>query len=116
MDCDEYQRLAARTLIPGPDFEISDNDFMTVWNALGLAGECGEVVDHVKKGIMHQRGIDRDKIKRELGDVSWYLAAMCTTLGFSLSEVFRTNVEKLKARYPDGWDHERSGIRDGEAR
>lgn len=116
MDADTYQKLAARTLIDGPDFKISDRDFMTVWNALGLAGEAGEVVDHIKKGIMHQRGIDLDKIKRELGDVSWYLAGLCTTLGLSLGDVMAVNVEKLRARYPDGWDHTRSGIREGEAR
>jgi NTP pyrophosphatase (non-canonical NTP hydrolase) len=113
---DEYQRLAARTLIDRPDFEISDDNFMIVWNALGLAGEAGEVVDHIKKGIMHQRGIDREYIKRELGDLAWYFAGLCTNFGFAMSDVFETNVRKLEARYPDGYSAERSAVREGEAR
>jgi NTP pyrophosphatase (non-canonical NTP hydrolase) len=144
MDADTYQRLAARTLIDGPDFEISPRDFMAVWDALGIGGEAGELadlvrtmiaeefsilmttlkvagtagttVDNIKKSIMHQRGLNVDKIKRELGDELWYIAALCTTLGFSMSEVMQINVDKLKARYPDGWDHTRSGVREGEAR
>lgn len=116
MNADEYQRLAARTLIPGPDFEISGRDFMLVWNALGIGGEAGELIDHIKKGVMHQRGVDTEYVKRELGDLCWYIAAICTGLDISLSDVMQTNVDKLKARYPNGWDHTRSGVRDGEAR
>lgn len=103
MTIDEYQTLAARTLIDRPDFDIADNDMMIVWNALGLTGEAGEVADTVKKGILHQHGLDRDKMKKELGDVCWYLAALCTKMGFSLEDVMQANIDKLKVRYPDGY-------------
>lgn len=103
MNTNEYQKLAARTLIDRPDFEIADNDMMIVWNALGLAGEAGEVVDQIKKGILHQHGLDRDKMKKELGDVCWYVAALCTKLDLDLGEVFEANIDKLKKRYPDGY-------------
>ncbi len=115
MDADRYQQLAARTLIDSPDFAITDAQVMLVWNATGLAGETGEVVDHIKKGIFHQRGIDRETVKRELGDVAWYLAALCTCLGLTMSEVMQTNVDKLRARYPDGYSPERSTVREGGA-
>lgn len=103
MDASEYQRLAARTLIDEPDFQISNSDFMIVWNALGLAGEAGEVADTIKKGILHQHGLDKDKAKKELGDVCWYIAALCSKLGFDLADVMTANIEKLKVRYPDGY-------------
>lgn len=53
MNANEYQHLAGRTLIEKPDAQYSDNDIMIVWNAIGLAGEAGEVADLVKKGIFH---------------------------------------------------------------
>ena len=100
----EYQWLAARTLIARPDFEITDDQIMVIWNAIGLAGEAGEVCEHVKKGIFHQHGIDRAKMHKELGDVLWYVAALCTKFGFDMGDVMAANIEKLKARYPDGYN------------
>lgn len=106
-----YQQQASRTLIDRPDFDISDTDIMIVWNALGLAGEAGEVADTVKKGIFHQHGLDREKMKKELGDVCWYLAALCTKLNLDLGEVMAANIDKLKVRYPDGYNSEDSVAR-----
>lgn len=103
MNAADYQKLAARTLIDGPDFAITDNDFMIIWNAIGLAGEAGEVADTVKKGILHQHGLDRDKMRKELGDVLWYVAALCTKLDMDMGEVMAANIDKLRARYPDGY-------------
>jgi NTP pyrophosphatase (non-canonical NTP hydrolase) len=103
MEATEYQRLAARTLIDKPGFEISDRDLMAVWDAIGLAGEAGEVVEHIKKGVFHQHGIDLQKIERELGDTLWYVAALCTTLGLDMAEIMRANIEKLEVRYPNGY-------------
>ncbi len=103
MQANNYQTKAARTLIDKPDFEISNGDIMVIWNAIGLAGEAGEVCELVKKGIFHQHGIDHDKLKKELGDCCWYLAALCTKLGFDLGEVMQENIDKLQQRYPDGY-------------
>jgi NTP pyrophosphatase (non-canonical NTP hydrolase) len=115
LDADSYQKLAARTTIERPDFAITDHEIMVVWNAIGLAGEAGEVVDYIKKGVFHQRGIDRETVRRELGDVLWYVAALCTKLDISLSEVMDLNIAKLRARYPDGYRPERSAYREGDA-
>ena len=103
MNANDYQKLAARTLIDRPDFVLSDGDIMLLWNALGLAGEAGEVAELVKKGILHQHGLDRERLKKELGDVLWYAAALCTRLGLDLSEVMQANIDKLYERYPDGF-------------
>jgi NTP pyrophosphatase (non-canonical NTP hydrolase) len=108
MDASEYQVLAARTLIDNPNDTYSDQDIMAVWNAIGLAGEAGEVAEHIKKGIFHRHGIDETKLKKEIGDVLWYTAALCTTLGLDLSEIMQGNIDKLKKRYPNGFTFEDS--------
>lgn len=103
MQSNDYQQQAARTLINGPDALYTDHEIMLVWNALGLAGEAGEVADSVKKMVFHQHGINRDELIKELGDVLWYAAALCTKLDVPLSEVMERNIEKLKRRYPEGY-------------
>jgi NTP pyrophosphatase (non-canonical NTP hydrolase) len=111
MHADDYQRLAGRTLIAGPDAEYAPEEIMLVWNALGVAGEAGEVADLVKKGVFHRHGVDRDKLHEELGDLLWYVAALCSKMGFSMDEVMARNVEKLRKRYPAGYSAEASQAR-----
>lgn len=111
MDADTYQRLARRTLINRPDASYSDDQILLVWNALGLAGEAGELANLVKKAVFHQHGIDRDKLADEIGDILWYIAALCTNLDISLSDVMQANIEKLKQRYPDGYSSKASRTR-----
>lgn len=108
MNASEYQRQAARTLIDAPGKEYTADEIMLVWNAIGLAGEAGEVAEHVKKGVFHEHGIDELKLKKELGDVCWYVAAICTKLGIDLGDVMAANIDKLKQRYPQGWSAEDS--------
>jgi NTP pyrophosphatase (non-canonical NTP hydrolase) len=115
MNASEYQKLAARTLINRPEAAYTEHDIMAVWNAIGLAGEAGEVAEHIKKGVFHRHGIDPDKLKKEIGDVLWYTAALCTTLGLDLSEIMQANIDKLAVRYPNGFTYEDSQRRaDGE--
>ena len=103
MNANEYQTKAARTLIDAPDAKYTDDQIMLVWNALGLAGEAGEVVDTIKKAVFHQHGLDRDELIKELGDVLWYVAALCTKLDVPMSEVMDRNIAKLLKRYPNGY-------------
>jgi NTP pyrophosphatase (non-canonical NTP hydrolase) len=74
--------------------------------ALGLCGEAGEVAEKVKKVIRDKGGVldeaSRQALKKELGDVAFYLAAMCSELGFPLEEVLKANVEKLQGRKERG--------------
>lgn len=103
MNADEYQEQAKRTLVNNTELKISDKEMMLVWNAIGLAGEAGEVNELIKKGVFHQHGVDHDKLIKELGDVLWYTAALCSVLGVPMSEVMELNISKLKARYPYGF-------------
>ena len=103
MEINEYQSLAMRTV----NTELSDRDIL-INAVMGLCGESGEVIDIVKKHISHGHPLDREKLIAELGDVAWYLAECAYALGVSLEDVMRANIEKLKARYPDGFSSERS--------
>jgi NTP pyrophosphatase (non-canonical NTP hydrolase) len=100
---DSYQKYAKRTLVNAPEVPLTDLEIMTVWNGLGLAGEAGEVCDLLKKGIFHRHGVDVEKLKKELGDVMWYISAICTKYQIQLSDVLQMNVDKLAERYPDGF-------------
>lgn len=111
MNADEYQRLAGRTSIDKPGFILGNKETMISWNALGLTGEAGEVADLIKKGIYHQQGLDHEKLKKELGDVLWYVASLSRDLGFTLSEIMEANIIKLKARFPEGYDPDRTTFR-----
>ena len=113
MTPNEYQQLANRTLILEPDFEIQPGQVMIAWNALGLSGEAGEVVDLVKKGIFHQQGIDNNKLKKELGDVLWYITALASEHNLTMEEIMEHNIEKLKARFPDGYSPDRTTFKEG---
>ena len=74
--------------------------------ALGLAGEAGETLDMIKKWIFHEKELDIDHLEKELGDVMWYIAMICYSFGFDLDEIMQINVDKLKQRYPEGFDTE----------
>lgn len=103
MYANDYQYQASRTLIAEPDAEYTGEEIMLVWNALGLAGEAGEVADLVKKAVFHRHPLDREKLIKELGDVLWYVAALCTKLGVHMDDVMAANIAKLRTRYPDGY-------------
>ena len=106
MTINEYQRLALRTLNP----EL-DRDEMLLNAAMGLCGESGEAIDLLKKHRMHGHPFDREKFAKELGDIAWYLAEAATALEIPLEEVFQGNIDKLKKRYPDGFEVQRSLVR-----
>ena len=73
--------------------------------ALGLAAESGEFTEVVKKIILQGKPYNEENVfhmKRELGDICWYLAQACMALDTTFDEIIEMNVEKLKARYPGG--------------
>ena len=73
--------------------------------AFGLTAEAGEFTEVVKKIILQVKPYNEDNIfhmKRELGDICWYLAQACMALDTSFDEIMEMNVDKLKARYPGG--------------
>lgn len=72
--------------------------------ALGLSGEVGELNDMLKKWIFHEKQLDIDHAKKEAGDICWYLAMLCESFGWNFDEIMQINIDKLKARYPEGFD------------
>ena len=75
---------------------------------MGLNGEAGEAIDILKKYFYQGHQLDKDHLAKELGDVAWYLAISADAIGYDLETVLQMNVDKLKARYPDGFDSEKS--------
>lgn len=76
--------------------------------SLGLAGETGEVIEPIKKHLGHGHPLDPEALLVELGDALWYIAAIATELGFSLSDIATRNLLKLQAAYPFGFSPEAS--------
>ena len=101
----EYQRLAMRTA-SGPTMETADNLLLN--GVMGLNGEAGECIDLVKKHLFQGKELDKEHLAKELGDVAWYLAVAAQGLGYGLDDIFKMNIEKLMARYPNGFEVERS--------
>lgn len=109
MNIDAYQKEAMSLLNPA----LTGKDVLM--NALmGLCGESGEAIDLLKKHLYQGHDLDREKLIKELGDVAWYLAEAATGLGVDLSEVLQRNLDKLHARYPDGFSTEHSMHRGNE--
>lgn len=79
-----------------------------VMATMGLSGEVGELNDMIKKWIFHKLDMDITHAKKELGDILWYVACMAESFGWNLDEIMRMNIDKLKARYPEGFDIDRA--------
>lgn len=103
MKINEYQELAMTTL----NKELSKKDVL-INGVMGLCGESGEVIDIVKKYLAQGHKLDKDKIIDELGDVAWYLAETAYCLDVDLETVLTKNIEKLKKRYSEGFDSNKS--------
>ncbi|MBU5557772.1 MAG: nucleoside triphosphate pyrophosphohydrolase family protein [Candidatus Aenigmatarchaeota archaeon] len=103
MDFEEYQKLSRRTAL----YPNMGKNF--IYPTLGLAGETGEVAEKIKKVIRDLNGqLTEEKIielKKELGDVLWYLAQLATELGISMNEIAITNLQKLQSRMNRGKIH-----------
>ena len=102
MNFNEYQKLALRTA-------SKQSDENTIMNGvLGLNGEAGEVADLVKKHLFQGHELDKDKFAYEIGDILWYCAVLAEGINYTLSMIADMNVDKLKKRYPNGFEAERS--------
>jgi len=99
----DWPTLAARL----SELEVRDDCNVTqlMTAAFGLTAEAGEFTEVVKKMFLQGKPYTEENIfhmKRELGDIMWYMAQACMALDISFDEVLQMNVEKLSARYPEG--------------
>ena len=98
----DYNSFAARL------YELEEQEFPTerlLTAAVGMSAEAGEFTEIVKKIIFQGKPVNEENLfhlKRELGDIMWYVAQACMGLGVDLDEVIEMNIDKLKARYPGG--------------
>jgi len=100
MNFEEYQKESRKTAV----YPNAGENF--IYPVIGLAGETGEVSEKIKKVIRDKNGIvddeTRDAIKKELGDVLWYVSQLASELGLSLDEIAAGNIEKLLSRMDRG--------------
>ena len=107
MTPNEYQKLAMRTASG-----INYSEYGMLMNAaLEICGEGGEVADMIKKATFQGHELDKEHLAKELGDVAWYIAVGAYAIGYDFETILRMNIDKLKSRYPDGFEVERSKCR-----
>jgi NTP pyrophosphatase (non-canonical NTP hydrolase) len=102
-----YQRNAAKTARGEYSFDDPRHGRIAI-ASMGLAGETGELVDMLKKWIGHGHELSLTEVEKELGDILWYISEIATTLELRLDQIAAKNMDKLVARYPEGFSEERS--------
>ena len=102
MTGNEYQRLAGRTINEG--LTPSGQEHHALYGMMGEIGEISSIYQKVYQG----HPFDRDHLKKEIGDLLWFVAEFCTAHGWELDEVMQANLDKLWERYPNGFEKERS--------
>jgi len=96
MNFTEYQEKAKKTALYPREYSV-------IYPALGLGGEAGEVLEKIKKWIRDEGAGEmsedrKELLKKEIGDVLWYVAAISSDLGLDMGEIAEMNIEKLYSR------------------
>lgn len=94
------------------NWNVSNNSEQNVANqilrilhgAIGMCGESGEVIDKVKKTLIYGKELNKKDLLNECGDVLWYMTILLHELGYDLEDAMMANSEKLKKRFPDGFN------------
>lgn len=105
----DYQTEIAKFLNPkileGPEVRLSHA-------CIGLSGESGELLEHIKKWLFFDKDLELDAVTKELGDCAFYLVEVASALNLNMSDVLEGNIDKLSKRYPTGaWDAEDSKMK-----
>lgn len=102
MTFNEYQQLAARTI----NRDLSQYEM--IMHALhGMVGEIGEIHSMYQKEYQGH-AFEQSHLWKEVGDLLWFAAELCTAYGVNMDDVARANINKLKARYPEGFTADKS--------
>lgn len=102
MTLNQYQEAAQRT----SSTTTSQDKILN--GLLGIFGEGGECSDIYKKYLYQGHPPEKEHMKKELGDVMWYVAELATGLGMTLDEIAQMNIDKLQVRYPVKFDPQKS--------
>ena len=103
MTGNEYQQLASRTI--RQDMSKVEQEYHALH---GMVGEIGELHSIYQKKYQGHKEINEEHRMKEVGDLLWFIAEYCTAWGWYLDDIMQMNIDKLKARYPDGFEAERS--------
>ena len=103
MTGNEYQKLASRTM--GKDWTHSQYEHHALH---GMVGEIGELHSIYQKMYQGHIEVGYEHYQKELGDLLWFIAEYCTAMNWDLEDIMQMNIDKLKARYPEGFDAEHS--------
>lgn len=106
----EYQAQALRTLSDQYHVGAVDPDLLHA--AIGLATESGELLDALKRRLFYGKPLDDVNLVEELGDLMWYIAVACHSLGTTIDAVCAANITKLKRRFPERFTSEHAINRD----
>lgn len=102
MTLNEYQKLAARTI--NPKLDGADQECHALH---GMVGEIGEIHSLYQK-VYQGHAINGEHIKKELGDLLWFVAELCTAYHWNMDDVAQLNIDKLRARFPEGFEVDKS--------
>ena len=102
MTGNQYQELAARTI----DTRLSPKQ-MKAHALHGMVGEIGEIHSIFQKAYQGH-AIEEEHLKKEMGDLLWFAAEYCTANNWNLEDIMRMNIDKLVARYPQGFEADKS--------
>ena len=118
MTTHEYQELAIKTEAPYDKAKMmmaGGRQIRLMHGAVGLATESGELLDTLKKHVYYQKMLDTGNLAEELGDILWYVAIICSEMGWPMEEIMRMNIDKLRLRYPNKFTKENANVRDLDA-
>lgn len=107
MNWQQYEKDSERTEKKFPDGASLNQEQMELLHAaIGISTESGEILDAFKKHLIYGKELDLINISEEIGDVMWYVAIISRYLGHDFQTVLDTNINKLKARYPEKFTEE----------
>jgi len=114
MQVSEYVEQSGRTVASSRAalLRSTDESMDLLHVAIGLSGEAAEFADAIKKHVFYGAELDRVNLMEEIGDLMWYVAYACRTLGLELEDVMTLNISKLKKRYPEKFSLEKATKRD----
>lgn len=95
MDFKTYLTESERTL------KDKGKDMNLLHGTVGICTEAGELLDAFKRNIFYGKELDTVNVKEEIGDIMWYIAIMCRELNMDMGDILQTNIDKLKARFPE---------------
>jgi NTP pyrophosphatase (non-canonical NTP hydrolase) len=113
MNTNEYIKSVMRT--NGPAIGLPEDKFRLMHCALGLVTEAGELADVVKKHLCYGKPLQSEQvinIKEEMGDLLWYIANLCDLFDYQFEDLMEANIRKLRTRYPEKFELEKSDNRD----